>query len=312
MREFSLWIDYIERDFIETKLPYYIENGVVGATSNPAIFKEAFRSDAYLEERKKLGLKGKKLYEALAISDIQRACDKFLDLYNMDRDGFVSIEVDPAYAHDAISTIEEAKQLYKKINRPNVMIKVPATSAGYIAIKELIRSNIPVNATLVFGLDQTRKLLKAVADTTVPVVISVFVSRFDRLLDEKLPSDLQAKAGIMNAAAHYNLIEESGNKMVRTLFASTGVKGDKLDPSYYITNLLAENSVNTAPPATVDSFLKTDDRSNRLPISQDEINNYFVKLSDYNVDFDKICDNLLNDGLKQFEVAFSDIIKSFE
>ena len=313
MREFSWWIDSIERDFLEKKLPYYIENGVVGATSNPAIFKDAFtKSAAYQEEKNRLGVKGKKLYEALAISDIQKACDLFRDLYDMDRDGFVSLEIDPAFAHDAISTIEEAKRLYKRINRPNIMIKVPATSAGYIAIKELIKAGIPVNATLVFGLDQIRKLLKAVAGSDVPVVISVFVSRFDRVLDSRLPSDLKAKAGIMNAAAHYNLIEESGEKMVRTLFASTGVKGDELDPSYYIANLLAENSVNTAPPATVDEFLKIGKRGNKLPLSNDEIANFFAKLSEYDVDFDKICENLLNDGLRQFEEAFDEIIKSFE
>lgn len=312
-KPFSLWIDHIERDFLERDLPRYIDAGVVGATSNPAIFKEAFlKSKAYEAEKAKLGFKGKKLYEALAISDVQKAADAFRPLFDRDEDGFVSIEVDPAHAHDAVSTIEEGKMLFKKIGRPNVMIKIPATEAGYIAIKELVKAKIPVNATLVFGLDQTRKILRAAQGAEAPVVISVFVSRFDRLLDGKLPAELKAKAGIMNAAAHYNLIEAAGEKNIRALFASTGVKGDELPASYYVTGLLADNSVNTAPPATIDAYLKTADRQSRLPIAQSEIEAFFAALGDQNVNFDAVCAELLQDGLTQFEKAFAEILKSFE
>lgn len=313
MEKFSLWVDYIERDFVEKTLPIYIEKGVRGATSNPAIFKDAFlKSNAYDEEKKSLGFKGKKLYEALAISDIQRAADKFRELYDADQDGFVSIEVDPSFAHDAVSTIEEAKRLYKRINRPNVMIKVPATEAGYIAIKELNRAKIPVNVTLVFGLDQVRKVLRALKGTEVPAVISVFVSRFDRVLDQKLPAHLQAKAGITNAAACYNLVEEAKEKNIRTLFASTGVKGDTLPADYYISNLLADQSVNTAPVHTIDAFLSKPDQAPKLPIDHSEIEKFFAELADHKIDFDVVCDELLKDGLKQFEVAFDEILNAFD
>ena len=243
---------------------------------------------------------------------MQKAADLFRPLYDRDEDGFVSIEVDPAFAHDAVSTIEEGKALFKKINRPNVMIKVPATEAGVIAVKELVKAEIPVNATLVFGLDQTRRVLRALKESPVPAVISIFVSRFDRLLDGKLPAELKAKAGIMNAAAHYNLIEAAGEKNVRALFASTGVKGDDLSAAYYVSELLADNAVNTAPPATIDAYLKTADRQNRLPIAQGEIEAFFAALGDQGVNFDAVCDELLSDGLSQFEKAFAEILKSFE
>ncbi len=310
---YSLWIDYLERNFIHQELPQLMRSGVVGATSNPAIFKESFLSSAAYETQK-AGLKkrGKALYEALAISDVQAAADAFRPLYDRGEDGFVSIEVDPAFAHDAVSTLEEARALYKKINRPNVMIKIPATEAGVIAIKELAREQIAVNATLVFGLDQTRRILKVLEGEETPVVVSIFVSRFDRLLDGKLPENLRAKAGIMNAAAHYNLIEAAGQKNIRALFASTGVKGDHLPADYYVTQLAAPHAVNTAPPPAAQAYLQSSDRDHRLPIAQEEIERFFARLGDEGIDFDRVCEALLSDGLVQFEKAFKAILSAFE
>jgi transaldolase len=312
-KNYSLWIDYLERNFIHSELPDLMRSGVVGATSNPAIFKEAFlTSKAYEDQKSGLTKKGKALYEMLAISDVQAAADAFRPLYDRGEDGFVSIEVDPAFAHDAVSTLEEARALHKKINRPNVMIKVPATEAGVIAIKELAKSEIPVNATLVFGLDQTRRILKVLEGVQTPVVISIFVSRFDRLLDSRLSKELQAKAGIMNAAAHYNLIEEVGQKNIRALFASTGVKGDHLPADYYVMQLAACHAVNTAPPPAAKAYMAGGDRTMRLPIARSEIETYFARLADEGVDFDQVCEELLQDGLFQFEKAFKEILAAFE
>ena len=310
---YALWIDYLERDFIDTELPGLIAQGACGATSNPAIFKESFLSSkAYEGQKSGLNKKGKALYEALAISDVQAAADVFRPLYDRGEDGYVSIEVDPAFAYDAVSTIEEGKALHKRIGRPNVMIKVPATQEGVIAIKELAKAGIPVNATLVFGLDQTRRILKVLEGEETPVVVSIFVSRFDRLLDGKLPENLRAKAGIMNAAAHYNLIEAAGRRNIRALFASTGVKGDHLPADYYVRQLAAAHAVNTAPLVAAKTYLGSADRGTHLPIAQDEINTFFAALADEAVNFDQVCEELLRDGLTQFEKAFGEILSAFE
>jgi transaldolase len=310
---FSLWIDYLDRDFISGDLHKYLERGARGITTNPAIFKEAIvGKNSYKAQIKALKLKGvsgKKLYETLAIEDAQNAADR-LKPYFDGSDGFISVEVDPAYARDAASTIEEAKRLYKAIGRENVMIKIPATNEGFIAIKETLKIGVPTNATLVFSLEQTRKILRAANDNETPLVISVFVSRFDRAIDEKLPENLKAKTGIFNAANHYNLIRESRRKNVRALFASTGVKGGDLSADYYISELLGDCLVNTAPLKAIETFLTNADRKNKLPISPDRLEAFFAQIKASGVDFEELCDTLLRDGLAQFERAFSDILSA--
>ncbi|MDR0664056.1 MAG: transaldolase [Helicobacteraceae bacterium] len=308
---FSLWIDYLDRDFIVGDLPEYLRRGARGVTTNPAIFKQAIvGKDSYktqIERLKGAGVLGKRLYEALAIADAQNAADA-LKPYFDGQDGFVSIEVDPAFAYDAPSAIEEARRLHKAIGRENVMIKIPATNEGVIAIKELLKLGIPTNATLVFSTDQTRKLLSAAKGSQTPLVISVFVSRFDREIDERLPKELRAKTGIINAANHYNMIANADGKNVRALFASTGVKGGGLSADYYIRELLGDNLINTAPLTAIDAFLASGDRENRLPIAPEKIAAFFGELDAKGIDFERLCDKLLAEGLALFERAFSDII----
>lgn len=314
MTNYSIWVDYLERDFIVRQLPGFLAGGACGVTTNPAIFKAAFTgSCAYEAQKQQSKLKGKSLYELLAVSDVQAACDALSGVFD-GTNGFVSIEVDPAFAHDAASTIEEAKRMYKLIKRENVMIKIPATPAGYIAIKQLVQAGIPVNATLVFALDQTERILKAVHNSTVAVVISVFVSRFDRLIDSKLPAHLQSKTGIYNAAQHYNAIQSAGEKNVRTLFASTGVKGDALPKSYYVSALAAENCVNTAPLEAITAYWADGGAQQPiipksiLPISHEAISEFQRELSANGIDLQAVCDHLISDALAQFQTAFSDIL----
>lgn len=321
--KFSLWADFIERDFLDKGFKELIEKGIVnGATSNPAIFKEAIlNSPAYQSQLADMeGIPAKEKYEALAIFDIQKAADTLRPLYDAGKDGFVSIEVDPYLCDDTHSTIDEGKRLYAAVGRPNVMIKVPATDAGYPAMEALLSAGIPVNATLVFSKEQAVNCAKAFAKgideygKKIDTVISVFVSRIDRALDDILrnhsvPTGL---AGIYNASTVYDAVEAMQVPGCRTLFASTGVKGDDLRPSYYVEELLAKNSVNTAPLATIDAFVASGSSSIKLPIDDKLIEKLFASIEKAGIDFDDIVATQIEDGLSAFKTAFKAILDELE
>ncbi|MEA2112082.1 MAG: transaldolase [Campylobacterota bacterium] len=321
--KFSLWADFIERDFITTGLRAYIKNGVVnGATSNPAIFKNAIlTSPAYKEQLASLThLSAKEKYEAVAIYDIQAAADELLALFDAGDSGYVSIEVDPFLCDDAEATIEEAKRLYAQINRPNVMIKVPATTAGYIAMEELTALNIAVNATLIFKKEQAVSCAEAFkrgmqkSGQVVDTVISIFVSRIDRALDVELGKNniYTAKAGIYNASQIYEAIESRAIPSCRALFASTGVKGDVLNPSYYIEEMLAFNSVNTAPLDAIDAYIKSNTKSKKLPIAATDVQSLFSDIDKLGIDFDAQLQTQIDDGLEAFKDAFQEILDALQ
>ena len=319
--KFSLWADFIERDYLDKEFKDLIDSKTInGATSNPAIFKNAIlTSPAYKEQLATLKhLSAKQKYEALAIYDIQKAADILKPLFDKNDDGYVSIEVDPFLCDDAESTIKEGKRLFKEINRQNVMIKVPATNAGYEAMKELVSIGIPVNATLIFKQEQALSCAKAFEDGVkaygkkVDTVISVFVSRIDRMLDSELEKNniKPALSGIYNTLNIYESIESLSILGCRVLFASTGVKGDSLSPHYYIESLLAFNSVNTAPIDTIKSFNSFGDKSKKIVVTKEEIQTHFEKIKKIGINFDKILDKQIVDGLDQFKKAFSDILES--
>ena len=320
--KFSLWADFIERDYLDNGFRTLIAKGIInGATSNPSIFKSAIlTSPAYKRQIEELsGLDAKAKYEALAIYDIQKAADLLRPLYDKGDDGYVSIEVDPMLCDDTAATVDEGRRLYKLIGRPNVMIKVPATEAGYGAMKALVGDGIAVNATLVFSKEQALAAADAFAEgqkegASADTVISVFVSRIDRALDAELAAKgiTPALAGIYNAAAIYSAIEAKGVARCRTLFASTGVKGDDLRPSYYIDELLAVNTVNTAPVDTIDAFVKGGDKTLKLPIDAETIEAHFNKIEAAGIDFDAVVAKQISDGLDAFKEAFSEILSELE
>ncbi len=324
---FSLWLDFVERDYLKNEFSNLIENGTInGATSNPAIFASAITtSPAYKEQLESLaGKSAKEKYEALAIKDIRTAAQALRASYDKGNDGYISIEVDPFLSNDTQGTIDEGKRLFAAIGEPNVMIKVPATEAGYDAMKELLNTGISVNATLVFSPKQAQKCLKAMTSALdcyeadgggrLDAVISVFVSRFDRLLDAELAREGMdvSKTGIYNAAKIYNLIEKNHTPSIRTLFASTGVKGDDLAEDYYMRELFAAHSVNTAPLVTIESFVNSKGLAEKLPIEDKEINGYFTKLADNGFNMDEVYDSLLKDGLESFEQAFQEMLNSIK
>lgn len=318
---FSLWADFIEREYLDSTFKDLIAGGIInGATSNPTIFKNAIlTSNAYKEQIASLkDMPPKEKYEAIAVFDIQKAADILYPLFKQQDDGYVSIEVDPFLCDDAKATIKEAKRLYAQIDRENVMIKVPATPAGYEAMQELVASSIAVNATLVFSKEQAvacalafKQGLKK-AHRGVNTVISVFVSRIDRTLDPILKSkNLPCSvAGIYNASRIYETIEAMQIPGCRTLFASTGVKGDDLEPSYYVQKLLAYNSINTAPIKTIEAFTGKHEHNANLLVDANKIDGFFADLHKHNIDFNSVLQELIKDGLQSFKSAFEEILEN--
>jgi len=318
VENFSLWCDFVERDFLKKEFVELLDKEVFnGATSNPAIFKSAFlTSSAYQKDREKLkNLEAKTVYEKLAIKDIKRAALSMQSLYKNNDDGFISIEVDPSLCDDADATIEEGKRLFNEIAKQNVMIKVPATNAGYIAMEALMRDNIHVNATLVFSPAQAIQCVEAFkraskdCSNSPKGVISVFVSRFDSKLDEKLKNiNLPtAKTGIYNAIKIYDIIESYNLKNIRTLFASTGVKNNSLEADYYITELLFKNSVNTAPLGAIKAFIKSNNAKEVKPTK--EYIDFFATIEKNGIDMQQVYSELLEDGLASFRDSFAQILK---
>lgn len=317
---FSLWCDFVERDFLENRFKEIINDEIIhGATSNPAIFESSIsNSPAYRQQLDMLKAnEPKRIYEELAITDIKRAADLLEDMHREDlNDGFISIEVDPELCDDAEATIEEGQRLYSYIGSENVMIKVPATEAGYIAMKELTSLGINVNATLIFSPEQAIKCAEALdagikeSGKDIKAVISVFVSRFDRLCDNQLVQNSlpKAKLGIINATKCYHEVNKFENSNIRTLFASTGVKDKDLEPSYYVDNLIYPNSVNTAPLDTIESWLEDGKKETSDIISEEECNEFFEQLKENNILIEEIYEKLLNDGLEAFKVSFKDLL----
>jgi len=319
--KFSLWADFIERNYLDHEFKDLINNNIInGATSNPAIFKSAIlESPAYRAQLESLeGLSAKEKYEAVAVYDIQKAADILRPLYNKNDDGYVSIEVDPFLCDDVQGTIQEGKRVFKMIDRPNVMIKVPATQAGYRAMRALTAAGIPVNATLIFKKSQAIYCAEAFAEgakiygKSVDTVISIFVSRIDRALDKMLAENgiPTALTGIYNTSVIYEEIEAMNVAGCRALFASTGVKDDSLPPYYYVQNLLAYNSVNTAPVETIKSFDANTKHEKALPVSYSLINEHFNKLESIGIDLDKVLQKQIDDGLEAFKKAFQEILEA--
>lgn len=315
--KFSLWADFIERDYLDNEFKELIDKGIInGATSNPAIFKNAIlNSPAYKEQLSTLEhLSAKEKYEAVAMYDITKAADILKPLYDNNDDGYVSIEVDPFLCDDAEATISEGKRLFREINRENVMIKVPATEAGYIAMQELTSVGIPVNATLIFKKEQAISCANAFREGTkiygksVDTVISIFVSRIDAKLASLGVND--NLSGIYNTADIYAQIESMQVEGCRALFASTGIKDKSLPTHYYIEKLLAYNSVNTAPIDTIKAYYEDGLKDKALPISAEIIEVYFEKIQDMGIDFNEILDEQIVGGLEAFRGAFQDILEA--
>ncbi|XGQ69599.1 transaldolase [Campylobacter hepaticus] len=320
MKKFSLWCDFIENSFLDNEFLNLLSHGINGATSNPAIFKNAIlNSPIYKDKILKLkGKKAKEIYEELAICDIQKAADKLAPLFYQGNDGFISIEIDPRLHDNTLSSLGEAKRLYTRIAKENVMIKIPATHASYEVMYELMKNGISVNATLIFSLEQSQKCFEVLNSGLIEFrkkninkrkdpqgVISIFVSRFDKFLNAKATEE--NRIGILNANLLYNNIVCKNEANIRALFASTGVKEEKLAKDYYIKELLFENSVNTAPLDAIQAF--NTEFEFKKPLMNFEIYTELnrIILQD---ERERAHSVLLKDSLEQFCIAFEEILQA--
>ena len=313
----SIWVDYLDREFLDNEFKELVASGLVnGLTSNPSIFANALKKDVYKEDFERLkGKTPKEIYEEIAIKDIQKACDVLEHLYDEGEDGYASIEVDPRLINDTKGTINEALRLVDKIERDNLMIKIPANDAGYKAMEELAKKGININATLIFSPNQAMRALDAISKgpRTIDGVISVFVSRFDRKLNPELAMQNLAKdrIGFFNAIKIYNQIESKGLSNIRTLFASTGVKQSYLPKDYYVENLYLPHSVLTLPLDVIEE-IKNKELEDSFHFQTKHIDAFFSFLTPAGINMQKVYGELFNEGVKAFEEAFENMLDSIK
>jgi transaldolase / glucose-6-phosphate isomerase len=350
----SPWMDYIRRDLLTGGgLKKYIDNdGLRGMTSNPAIFEKAITgSDVYSDilsspDAKKLDAKG--LFEKIAIRDVQDACDIFKSVYTESkrRDGYVSLEVSPYLANDTKGTIEEARRLWKSVDRPNVMIKVPATPEGIPAIRQLLEDGLNINITLLFAqsaYEQVAEAFLAALEARaakgqdisgIASVASFFVSRIDSLIDGKIEEKLKTadaaqkallesihgKIAIANAKLTYKKYQElfagprwtalaaKGAQTQRLLWASTSTKNPKYRDVIYVEELIGADTVDTIPPATFDAFRDHGKLRNSLTEDVNGARTTMDNLAKAGISMKEVTDKLLVDGVKLFADAFKQLL----
>lgn len=345
----SIWLDDLSRGRLTSgNLAQLIaEHNVVGVTTNPAIFQASISgSDDYREDVKRLadkGLTAEQIITELTTDDVRRACDVFADTFaaSSGYDGRVSIEVDPRLAHNPAPTLAQAKELWAKVDRPNAMIKIPATAAGLPAIREAIAEGISVNVTLIFSVERyeavidayltgLEKALKNGKDLSkIHSVASFFVSRVDTEIDKRLEKIggqsalcMRGKAGVANARNAYAAfvkyfeesdrfrdLEEEGANLQRPLWASTGVKNPDYSPTMYVDQLATKFVVNTMPEATlwaVKDSAQLDGDTVRP--SLDSAKNTMDHLVLLGIDLPQVAAQLEEEGVEKFEAAWEELI----
>lgn len=326
----SIWLDYISRDLIASGgLKSWIDKGVVGVTTNPSIFENAIaKTQDYDSEIAALAKEGKtpaEIYEILTLQEVGAAADILKPVYDSTngKDGYVSLEVNPLIASDKNTTISEAKRLFALLNRPNVMIKIPATPEGIAALKECIASGVNVNSTLIFSQEQYINVARAYiegankAGKQIASVASVFVSRVDTAVDAALPKDcdLAGKIAVDGIRLMYQEFKKlfANEKFIqRPLWASTGTKNKAYSDVKYVEDLIGPDTVNTVPPATLDAFVDHGKAALTLESDLNEAESEIKKLSSLGIDFDAICAKLLADGLKAFNAAFESLMEAIK
>ena len=336
----QIWLDNLSRSLIQDgTLAQMLQNGVCGVTSNPAIFQKAFAGDALyaqqVAELKQRDLSPKARYETLAVADVQAACDVCRTEYDASsgRSGLVSLEVAPDLAHDAAATVAEAKRLWHWIDRPNAMIKVPATPAGLTALTFLVAAGINVNLTLLFSRAQTLQAYAAYAEglrarlaagqetAGIQVVASFFISRIDSALDATLPEHLQGKVAIALAKCAYQdwrtyfsavdwlALPQQEVAPVRLLWASTGVKNPAYPDTLYVDSLIGAETVNTVPEATLQAF-RAHGRAEAALVQQPEAAAaVLAEVAQLGIDMEVLAARLQDDGLKLFIDAFEQLLQ---
>jgi len=353
-REFgqSLWYDNLERGLLRSgAFRELVTAGVRGCTSNPTIFEKAIRSsseyDSALQRLVAAGQGVEEIYYDLVVADIQAAADVLKPVYDASeaRDGYISVEVQPRFASDTKATVKEALELVQRIQRPNLMIKVPATEPGLEAISTLIGQGVSVNVTLIFGVDQYRRVAEAYVAgleraqraglnlSRIASVASFFVSRLDALIDGELKDRLKkkattpeqaaeaqrllGKAAIANAKRAYVAFGEifssprfsalSGAQRQRVLWASTGTKDPAYPDTLYVDELIGPDTVNTLPPATLAAFQDHGHPARSVDRDVAAAEKVLADLDRIGVSVPAACEKLLQSGVTSFATSLDDL-----
>ncbi len=354
----SIWLDYINRPMLENgELKSRIDNGLRGMTSNPSIFNKAIGSsndyDQAIIKLKSEGRSTFEIYDELTIKDIQDAADCFKATYEQTKglDGYVSLEINPLLARKLEEQKNEGVRLFQKVNRPNVMIKVPSTEAGFSVIEELIALGINVNATLIFSLHQyeqtalafqrglKRRLDSGGDISAVHSVASVFISRIDSAVDKELDDQIAAcsndgerqalealkgKAAVANSRIIFDRYQElfatdefkalagKGGNVQRVLWGSTSTKNPAYSDIKYITELIARPTVNTVPEPTLAAFLDHGVVAEAFNDDVADSRAIVDKLQQHGINLTAINAKLLEDGCVAFDQAFEELLSSVE
>ncbi len=347
----SIWLDDLSRERIETgNLADLVkEKSVVGVTTNPTIFAAAIadgeRYDAQVRKLVEDGATTDRVIFELTTEDVRDACDVLAPVYDAKpADGRVSIEVEPALAHDTEGTSASAQELWRAVDRPNALIKIPATTAGTPAITAAIAQGISVNVTLIFGLPRYREVMDAYLTgleqardagldlTAIHSVASFFVSRVDSEVDKRLDEigtddalALRGKAAVANARLAYAAYEEviasdrwstllaAGANPQRPLWASTGTKNDAYPDTLYITELVVADTVNTMPEKTMDAFADHGEVSgDTVTGTAAQAQEVFDGLAEVGIDFDDVLDALEREGVEKFSKSWDELVETVE
>jgi transaldolase len=348
----SIWLDDLSRSRIESgNLESLISSrSVSGVTTNPTIFAGALsKGEGYGEQVRSLALAGasatKAIFEITTV-DVANACDIFKGVYSASHgfDGRVSIEVEPGLAHDTAGTVKQAVELFEKVDRENVMIKIPATKAGIAAITEVIGKGISVNVTLIFSLQRYAEVIAAYIAgiklaqqnghdlSKLHSVASFFVSRVDTEIDRRLEAlateqaiGLKSKAALANARLAYELFEKSfatadwsklakaGANVQRPLMASTGVKDPNLPDTLYVTQLVAPQLVNTMPEKTMEAvFDHGVIPANSISAHYDEARAILAEIDALGISYDEVTQLLEDEGVDKFNISWAELVASIE
>jgi len=346
----SIWLDYIRRNLIISgDLKRLVDEGLGGVTSNPAIFEKAITgstdyNDLLDELHRDQNLDAGAVYERIAVRDIQDAADILRPVYDRTggRDGYVSLEVSPFLANETRATTQEARRLWKVVNRPNLMVKIPGTQAGLAAIETAISEGINVNVTLLFSQDMYEQvalhyiagLEKCKTPERVGSVASFFVSRIDTLVESRIDERtkagatgldaLKGKIAIANAKLAYErykrvfsgrrweALAKRGARTQRVLWASTSTKNPKYRDVMYIEQLIGPDTVNTVPPATLDAFLEHGEIAQTLEASVDQARQQMAALEAGGISMKEVTDTLLTQAIKLFAEPFDKLLNSVD
>jgi transaldolase len=336
----SIWLDNITRDLLNsgTLTRYINELSVTGLTSNPTIFDQAIKGstayDSAIREKLQKGATGEALFFDIALEDLTRAADSFRPIYDRTNgvDGWVSLEVSPLLAYDTASTLAAAKELFARAGRPNLFIKIPGTKEGLPAIEEAIFAGIPINVTLLFSREHyiaaaeaflrgIERRIEAGLKPNVASVASLFVSRWDAAVADKVPADLKNKLGIAIGERTYKACREllasprweraynAGARPQRLLFASTGTKDPKASDILYVKALAAPFTVNTMPEATLKALAEHTDLGSILSPDGGDCEQVLAKFSKAGVDVLALAAKLQEDGAKSFVKSWNELME---